>query len=196
MSSIIGHTLNTVGIYANSRQPEMERPSWWWSLLWLGWLGFVGLAPDLNYVIPQLYVTRRSIETDPRITPSLMGAWLFPLLTMAALAVFPLQHQTRRALGMQVTLVGLSHLILDILVGVWPLPLLWPFSAARFKLPFGILPRAPTFQMNNPYLYRNILMELGIFVPVYGGVYLWRRTSGHSKAWAMLLWTCAGSFMA
>ncbi|HOV49044.1 MAG TPA: metal-dependent hydrolase [Anaerolineae bacterium] len=196
MSSLIGHTLNTVGIYANSQQPEMERSSRWWSLLWLGWLGFVGLAPDLDYVIPQLYVTRHSIETDPRITHSLMGALLFPLLTMAALAALPLQHQTRRALDMQVTLVGLSHITLDMLVGVWPLPLLWPFSAARFKLPFGILPSAPTLRLDNPYMYRNILMELGIFVSVYGGVYLWRRTSNRSKAGAVLLWTCAGSFMA
>lgn len=195
MSSFVGHTLNTLGVYVNSQQLEMERPARRWSLLWLGWLGFVGLAPDLDYVIPQLYATRLSIEYDLRITHSLAGVFFFPLLTMIVLTRLPLRRETQHALSVQVLLVGLSHIILDLLVGVWPLPLLWPFSTARFRLPFGILPSAPAFRLDNPYMYRNVLMELGIFVPLYGGLYLWQRRGAHYPIGAALLWLCAAGFM-
>ncbi len=193
MSSFIGHTLNTLGIYVN-KQSSPERMAWRWALLWLGWLGFVGLAPDLDYVIPQLYATRLSMETDLRITHSWVGTLFFPLLTMVVLTQLPLQRETKRALSVQVILVGLSHSILDLLVGVWPLPLLWPFSATRFKLPFGILPSAPAFRLDNPYMYRNVFMELGIFLPLYGGLYLWRHGARY-KIGAVLLWLCAAICM-
>ncbi len=195
MSSFIGHTLNTIGIYANSQPAKTERLDRRWALLWLGWLTFVGVAPDLDYVIPQLHATRLSMATDLRVTHSLVGTLTFPLLTIFVLAILPVKRATRQRLGIQVTLVGLSHVLMDMLVGVWPLPLLWPFSHERSKLPFGILPSAPAFQFENPYLYRNVLMEIGIFLPLYGGIYLWQHARGWKRSGALALWLCTAGFI-
>jgi inner membrane protein len=63
-------------------------------------------------------------------------------------------------------LAGLSHLGLDILVGVSYLPLFWPISMKIYKLPFGLLPSAVAVNFTNPYFYRNLFIELGIFVPL------------------------------
>lgn len=66
----------------------------------------------------------------------------------------------------QVILAGLSHLLLDLLVGVTPLPLFWPLSNLTMRLPFGLLPSAGRIQLTNPYFYRNLLIELGILLPL------------------------------
>ncbi len=195
MSSFIGHTLTSLGVYVTTQPPQ--KPAWR-DLLWLGWLTFVALAPDLDYVIPALYALRTSMEDGLRITHSLVGCLVFPLLTLPALVWLKLTWETRRLYIIQVFLAGLSHIVMDMLVGVWPLPLLWPFTDARFALPFGILPSAPSFRLDNPYMYRNLLMEVGILIPLYAGVYLLRF--GKGAGWKRygsiaVLWLCSVGFM-
>ncbi len=65
----------------------------------------------------------------------------------------------------QSILAGLSHLLLDLLTGVLPLALLYPYLKV-FRLPFGLLPSAGKIQLTNYLFYRNILIELGIFAPL------------------------------
>ncbi|HNT76638.1 MAG TPA: metal-dependent hydrolase [Anaerolineae bacterium] len=195
MSSFIGHTLTSLGVYATTQSPQ--KPAWR-DLLWLGWLTFVALAPDLDYVIPALYALRASMEDGLRVTHSLVGCLVFPLLTLPVLMRLKLTQETRRRYVIQVFLAGLSHIVLDMLVGVWPLPLLWPFTSRRFALPFGILPSAPSFRLDNPYMYRNLLMEVGILIPLYAGVYLLRF--GKGAGWKRygsiaVLWLCSVGFM-
>ncbi len=67
----------------------------------------------------------------------------------------------------QVILAALSHLVLDLLVGVTPLPLLFPLSKIPFKLPWGILPSAGKIALNNYYFYRNLLLEMGVLLPIF-----------------------------
>lgn len=195
MSSPIGHTLTSLGVYAVTQPPQKLT---WCDLLWPGWLTFVASAPDLDYIIPALYALRASMEDGLRVTHSLVGCLAFPLLTILVLSRFKLTQKIRRLYVIQVLLTGLSHIVLDMLVGVWPLPLLWPFTSRRFALPFGILPSAPSFRLNNPYMYRNLLMEVGIFIPLYGGVYLLRF--GKGAGWQRygsiaVLWLCSLGLM-
>jgi hypothetical protein len=82
----------------------------------------------------------------------------------------------------QAMLAGLSHLLLDLLVGVTPLPVWWPFSFQRVQLPFGILPSAGGLSLSNPYLYRNTLIELGILIPLSVLVILWSKLSPLRRA--------------
>ena len=77
---------------------------------------------------------------------------------------------------------GLSHLVLDLLVGVMPLPLLWPLARTECRLPFGLLPSAGAIRLFNPYLYRNLLIEMGVLVPVVLGIVLARRGYGWRRA--------------
>lgn len=64
-------------------------------------------------------------------------------------------------------MAGLSHLILDLSVGVTPLPLLLPLVKISFKLPFGILPSAGRVDLQNYYFYRNLWLEMGVLLPVF-----------------------------
>jgi hypothetical protein len=87
---------------------------------------------------------------------------------------------------------------MDMLVGVWPLPLLWPLSDQVFRLPFGILPSAPVFNLSNPLMYRNLFMEVGILVPLYAGLYLARHAQWavwQRRVSVVLLWACSIGFM-
>jgi membrane-bound metal-dependent hydrolase YbcI (DUF457 family) len=168
MSSFIGHSLTTLGIYANSR--HSAKPEIIASGFWVGWLFLVSLAPDLDYIIPCLRALR--LSSGLRITHSIASSLVLPVFTSLALAALKIEQRTWRVYSRQVFLVGISHVLMDLLVGVFPLPLLWPFSTQVYRLPFGILPSAPAFRLDNYYMYRNVLIEVGILVPLYTGLYL------------------------
>ncbi len=201
MSSPIGHALAGLGIFVTgagfppAAVPRKPAPR---NFLWAAWLAFVALVPDLDYLIPVLYALRASLDDGLRITHSVVGCLVFPLLTALALSRLKLTPATRRGYGIQVCLAGLSHIVLDLLVGVWPLPLLWPFTAYRFKLPFGILPSAPSFRFDNFYMYRNHLIEFGVIIPLFAGIYLARfskRPTLKRYACIAALWLCSTGFM-
>lgn len=194
MSSIIGHTITGLSIYATTQPPKKLA---WRDVLWPAWLIVVALAPDLDYIFPSLYVRRASVGVL-RITHSFVGCLVLPVLTLIVLSRLKLARETRRLYAFQVILAGLSHLAMDMLVGVASLPLLWPFTEQRFRLPFGILPSAPSFRLDNVYLYRNLFMEAGVLVPLYAGIYLARfaKLDGQKRTiGSAVLWLCSLGFM-
>ncbi len=194
MSSVIGHTITSLGIYATTQPPKKLA---WHDVLWPGWLIFVALAPDLDYLFPSLYVRDASLGVL-RLTHSFAGCLLFPLLTCLVLWRLKLARETRRLLAIQVALAGLSHLAMDMLVGVASLPLFWPFTVRRFRLPFGILPSGPAFRLDNVYMYRNLLMEVGVLVPLFAGIYLARFAKLDERKRIIssaALWLCSLCFM-
>jgi inner membrane protein len=193
MSSLVGHTLTSLGVYATTQPPKKLALR---DLLWLSWLTFVAIAPDLDYFSPALM--RRASSGVLRVTHSLVGCLVFPILTLLVLSRLKLTRETRQLYAVQVVLAGLSHLVMDMLVGVSALPLLWPFTEQRFKLPFGVLPSAPSFRLDNVYMYRNLLIEVGVLVPLYAGIYLTRRANlgGWKRSIGIaVLWLCSLGFM-
>jgi len=60
----------------------------------------------------------------------------------------------------------LSHVFLDFLVGVHKNPILWPFSDKLYSLNHGILPSAGRLSFGNYYFWRNLVVELGILIPM------------------------------
>jgi membrane-bound metal-dependent hydrolase YbcI (DUF457 family) len=160
MSSFFGHSLAAYVIASAARQDSA-------SLLWksglAGWLIALASAPDLDYLIPAL---NSSAHHGTRITHSIAFSLVLPLCTSIALYLAMGSESQRRALSICAVLAGLSHLVLDFLVGVTPLPLLWPLSAAAFVSPIGVLPSAGRIQISNYYLYRNLLIEAGILAPI------------------------------
>jgi glycopeptide antibiotics resistance protein len=56
--------------------------------------------------------------------------------------------------------------MLDFLVGVHGNPYLYPFSSNVFVSPLGILPSSGRVDIHNHYFWRNILIELAIFMPL------------------------------
>lgn len=189
MSSFIGHSLAALTLSVLG-QP---RPS---SKLWLGWLVVMALAPDIDYMIP---VLQASHYNGLRVTHSIGVSLLLPLGTGFCLLCWNRKERVtsffrlrgRFLLFLQAIGAGLSHLIMDLLVGVTPLPLLWPLSPTPYKLPFGLLPSAGRLQLGNALLYQNLGIELGVMVPVALIALLAVKGKGHPLLFLTLGWISA-----
>jgi membrane-bound metal-dependent hydrolase YbcI (DUF457 family) len=192
MSSFLGHSLAAYSLFSLNRR---ERPSTLWRAVWLAWLVVLASAPDIDYLVPAL---ASPAHRGSRITHSIALSMALPLFSVGVLYFMKCLKSQRRLLSACAVLAGLSHLVLDFLVGVTPLPLLWPFDSAVFSSPVGILPSAGRIQLSNYYLYRNVLIEVGVLAPVYyiaRGVYL-GEISTRDRARVLILLLVAGCFVA
>ena len=165
MSSFAGHTLAAASIYTLSEYP----PSTVKRAGWLGCLILAACAPDIDYFLPDL---RIGLDQTIRVTHSFVGSLALPSVTILAFVIFGLRGTALATRSRQVIAAGLSHLVLDLLVGVSPLPLFWPFSLQTVRLPFGILPSAGRIDWQNPLLYQNLLIEMGVLMPIVLIAYL------------------------
>ena len=192
MSSFLGHGLAAYSLFSLDRR---ERPSTLWRAVWLAWLVVLAFAPDIDYLVPAL---ASPAHRGSRITHSIALSMALPLFSVGVLYFVKRLKNRRKLLSVCAVLAGLSHLVLDFLVGVTPLPLLWPLDSAAFASPVGVLPSAGRIQLSNYYLYRNALIELGVLAPVYyaarelylGGV------STRNRARVLILMVVAGCFVA
>jgi inner membrane protein len=120
----------------------------------------LAVLPDIDYLAWWLL----RVQIEPRITHTLL------FCAMAALLVW-LPGRYRIAglapVGLATLLMAAgSHLLLDYSVGVHALPLLWPLVSDGFVSPVGVLPSAGKLALGNPYLWRNLLIEMGVVLPV------------------------------
>lgn len=164
MSSFLGHTLAAFTVSRATPGPRRR-------FLWFLWLAVLASAPDIDYLVPALHLG----EQRYRISHSLVGALLLPTLTSAVVCVLVRDMALRRRMVAQAFLAGGSHLLLDLLVGVTPLPIFWPLWKARVRLPLGVLPSAGRISLSNPYLYRNTLVEMGVLAPIAALIILQSR---------------------
>ena len=132
------------------------------------WLLLAAWGPDIDYLWPAVHPTAHN---GLRITHSLLGSLIVPSITGLWLTGQTIPMIAKRQLIGQVAIASLSHIGLDVLVGVTPLPLLYPFDLKTIRLPFGILPSAGKIQVTNYYFYRNLYLEMGVLLPLLSG---WR----------------------
>ena len=191
MSSFLGHSFAAYTLFSLGRRHGQSSTHWKW--LWLGWLVLLASAPDLDYLVPAL---GSRAHRGSRITHSIALSLVLPLLTVGVLCFVKGLSGRRWSLSACAVLAGLSHLLLDFLVGVTPLPLLWPLSPAAFASPVGVLPSAGRVQISNYYFYRNLLIEAGVLVPIfYVTRDLWRgRVNTRRRARLLILLLLAGCF--
>lgn len=192
MSSFLGHSLAAYSLFSLDRR---KRPSTLWRAVWLAWLVVLASAPDIDYLVPALAAPAHH---GSRITHSIALSMALPLLTVGVLYFVKGLKSQRRLLSICAVLAGLSHLVLDFLVGVTPLPLLWPLGSEAFASPVGILPSAGRIQLSNYYLYRNVLIEVGVLAPVCyvaRNLYLGEIRS-QDRARVLILLLVAGCFVA
>lgn len=192
MSSFLGHGLAAYSLASASRYRQGAA---WLRIMWVGWLIALGSAPDVDYLIPAL---NSRAHQGLRITHSAAFSLALPLCTVAVLRLTGRCDGRLKSLSVCAALAGLSHLALDFLVGVTPLPLLWPFSEATFASPAGILPSAGSVRLSNYYFYRNLVIETGVLAPilyVVRGVYS-GEIGVRNKARILLLLSIAGCFIA
>lgn len=121
---------------------------------------FVALAvgPDLDYFAVWLF----DYAADPRFSHSLLLAAGAALLAKLALSRF---EATNLKLSWLLA-AAVSHALLDLLVGAHPVPLFWPFDGG-VSIPVGVLPSAGTLELDNFYLWRNLVIEIGVLGPAF-----------------------------
>ena len=156
MSSIIGHAAAGVAAYLASNRFENKRS---WRLLPV--FVFVAICPDFDYFAIWLL----NYSANPRISHSILFAVIMSLMVWRGT-----RHLVRRASAtaplIAFLLVALSHPFLDLLVGAHSVPLLWPLPNQNVSVP-GILPSAGRLVISNYYLWRNLLIESVVLLPVF-----------------------------
>ncbi len=152
MSSFIAHAMTGSTVAAASQQSFTQRRR----LIFI--LTLLAILPDLDYLLIWFFDIRPQI----RITHSI----LFAVTSSSVMWVIS-RNWTQGANYFLFFIASLSHLVLDLLVGVHPLPLLWPLSQPDVSIPFAILPSAGKLQLTNYYLWRNLFIEMGILLPLY-----------------------------
>ncbi len=185
MSSFIGHSLAGLTTYGLTQQLQKNRRINW---IWLIWLLVIASIPDIDYLIRVLRI--QQANQILRISHSLLGGILMPACTILGLWLLGKRGKSFKFKSLQVVLVGLSHLLLDMLTGVSALPLFYPFSLQAFRLPFGLLPSAGRIRLTNYFFYRNIFIELGVLIPLSISLLLSIRDS--TKSSNRLLFIAAG----
>ena len=158
MSSFIGHSLIAITVFKCGDKENNGRNEF----IWLSWLILCALLPDIDYLFVALQSTNNN---GIRITHSIAISLILPAITIIFLSLKN-NWKDIKVSSIQVIIAGLSHLILDMLVGVTPVPLLWPLSNIAIKLPIGILPSAGSINIFNYYFYRNLIIELGVLSPI------------------------------
>lgn len=123
---------------------------------------FLAVCPDLDYFAIWWWHAQPAL----RLTHTLLFAVAASLLMWGFTA--PLRSRSLADVPFPALLLAsLSHPLLDLLVGAHGVPLLWPFTDRQVTLPFGVLPSAGRLALDNYYLWRNLLIELGILVPLF-----------------------------
>lgn len=155
MSSLIAHLAAGATAYACRRAspaPARDVPLLMTCLA-------LAVLPDLDYLLWWGW----RVAVEPRITHSLGFA-----AGSAGLAWLLLRRRCSvRATPLALTLLAAasSHEGLDFLVGVHPSPWLWPIDGHAFRFPVGLLPSAGRLDLGNPWLWRNLLIELAVLGP-------------------------------
>lgn len=119
----------------------------------------LALLPDADYLAWWLL----RLQIEPRLTHSLL------FCCASALGFWLIWQRLAKSTCPTLTVLMLaacSHLVLDFMVGVHPLPLLWPLTSGAWASPIGLLPSAGRLALGNFYLWRNLLIEIGVVFPV------------------------------
>lgn len=156
MSSIVGHTLIGAVTYLAGKRDDRA-----FSAIWTALLAFCAISPDLDYIPIWLY----NYHHIPRITHSFTYCVLVSSIILASSYLFKKLRETRPAIW-SIYAASCSHLLLDYLVGVHKNVYFWPFSRSLYSSPYGILPSAGQLSLLNPLLWRNLLIEMGILIPI------------------------------
>jgi len=124
---------------------------------------FVLLAwsPDVDYLINYL----RGEAMPIRYTHSIGYIFFVLLLSLLFRGLFFRKYLKHIPL-LFFFFASSSHLLLDFLVGVHGNPYFYPFSSEVFVAPFGILPSSGRIDIHNYYFWRNMALEVAIFLPI------------------------------
>ena len=177
MSSIVGHCIVALGVERSLRQQDESLKTAWFIAF-----AIAACIPDIDYLLLWM-----GFYYPIRVSHSFVMALAFPMLMIVMSRVALGSVSRRFAIGVMIS--GSSHILLDLLVGVTANPIFWPFTSVEISLPFGILPSAGALKLDNFYLYRNLVIELGILLPLLIAVIFLKQ----KKSISAILLTLAAS---
>ena len=157
MSSVVGHAAAGAAAflacnrYADARARRM-----------LPVFLALAIGADLDY----LAVWLLDYAAHPRFTHSLVFALGLAVLAWSGTRGVHARGHARLPF-VALALASLSHPLLDLLVGAHPVALLWPLPQADVAIARGVLPSAGRLDPGNYYLWRNLLIEQAILLPVF-----------------------------
>ena len=156
MSSIFGHALIGASIGDNANPKSKADKAFLY-------LFFVALSinPDLDYLPTWFF----GLNMEPRYSHSVLGCLAISLAGLL-LKKYVLVRNLGKVHWFLIVVAPMSHIVLDYFVGVHKNPILWPMSNELFAFSHGVLPSAGKLDFRNYYFWRNLLIELGILIPV------------------------------
>ena len=155
MSSFLAHSLIGFAIGRQKRDKSSFKINVAISVFFI----VLATAPDIDYLINFI----RGVTMPIRYTHSI--GYIF-FVTIFSLLLRSFSTHLQKIAPIFFFSATFSHLILDFLVGVHGNPYLYPFSEVLFTSSLGILPSAGRIDVNNYYFWRNLLIELMIFLPI------------------------------
>lgn len=184
MSSFVGHALAGAVIHCSGGRSSGPPARWSLPLLVV-----LAVAPDLDYLLLWLW----GLDCDPRISHSLICCLLMSVVAWLSCLPLCTRGGMRPPGLLAMSLATCSHLLLDLAVGVHGLPILWPLPLAEMSFPLALLPSAGQLRLNNFYLWRNLLIEMGVLLPVYALCLALARSApwrliARTAAWLTPLW--------
>lgn len=174
MSSIMGHAAAGITVFLSCARWRDSR-----SRRALVPCVILTICADFDYFVVWAF----GYAAKPRVTHSMVFALAVAVVARAAM---------RRATAARIPITGLltaslSHPVLDLLVGAHTVPLFWPLGAET-SISIGVLPSAGALDPANYYLWKNLLIELGVLLPVFALVIaLARHTAGRDMATRAML---------
>ncbi|MDL2321038.1 hypothetical protein LJC47_01640 [Desulfosarcina sp. OttesenSCG-928-B08] len=165
MSSFIGHTL--IGIAIGSDQKILQAKG---QIIAFLYFSVLAILPDLDYLVFWLF----NCGMAPRYTHSIgyCAAVSSLGLLISRTSVFKKITGPLHLSAYAICLIPFSHLVLDYFVGVHKNPILWPLYAGAMTSDIGILPSAGKIALTNIFLWRNLMIEMAILIPVASGIYV------------------------
>ena len=165
MSSLFGHAAAGGAAYFAWSTPKAALRHW---PLWV--LMGIAVAPDLDH----LAIWYGGMSPVFRPTHSVLVCALLGISVWLAG-----RHWGRdqpNALPLKACLMAASsHLVLDCLTGAHHDPWLWPLSSTVYHSRMGLLPSAGRMGLSNYYFWRNLMLEMGVLLPVLTAWVLWQR---------------------
>jgi len=155
MSSFLAHSIVGFTIGSQSKKATLKE-----SIFVALFFILLASTPDIDYLINYL----RGESMLIRYTHSLGYVFLIGVMALFCKNIC-LQKHLYSVPNFLFFLAPFSHLVLDFFVGVHGNPYLYPFSSSLFVSPLGIFPSAGRIDIHNHYFWRNILIELAIFLP-------------------------------
>lgn len=156
MSSFVAHSIIGLTMALQTKKPTLKE-SFFVSVFFI----VLASTPDIDYLINYL----RGESMPIRYTHSVGYIFFIGIFSLIFRNTLFKKYLYNIPL-MFFFLAPFSHLILDFFVGVHGNPYLYPFSSEVFVSPLGVLPSSGRIDIHNHYFWRNILIELAIFLPL------------------------------